>query len=304
MGADGDRSSRSTSGSPPPGLGAADARHARRRHELPGRRVVPSGGDAVARARPRCSTEHLQRAARTWSTPCRPCDIKISGCPNGCGQHHIAGIGFQGSVRKVGGRAVPQYFVLVGGGARRPRARASAGWRRRFRPARIAEAVERLLGLYAEERTPARARRRSSAASTSRGVKRSSRDLERLTGRRGAGRLHRPGRRRGSRRKSWMANAARTRNEHQENVDDYRACRWKVAAAVSMPAVSMLFATVTSITTVSRGSDVWTSNDLDHWLLHGASSVHPGMRRRRRRPPMCRQRVEALEARIHELEQQ
>ena len=30
--------------------------------------------------------------------------IKISGCPNGCGQHHIATIGFQGSVRRVGGR--------------------------------------------------------------------------------------------------------------------------------------------------------------------------------------------------------
>jgi sulfite reductase (NADPH) hemoprotein beta-component len=43
-------------------------------------------------------------------------DIKISGCPNGCGQHHIAALGFQGSVRKVGGRAIPQYFVLVGGG--------------------------------------------------------------------------------------------------------------------------------------------------------------------------------------------
>ncbi|HEV3486490.1 MAG TPA: nitrite/sulfite reductase [Vicinamibacterales bacterium] len=43
-------------------------------------------------------------------------DIKISGCPNGCGQHHIAGIGFQGSLRKVGGRPAPHYFVLVGGG--------------------------------------------------------------------------------------------------------------------------------------------------------------------------------------------
>ena len=43
-------------------------------------------------------------------------DIKISGCPNGCGQHHIATIGFQGSLRKVGGRAVPQYFIQVGGG--------------------------------------------------------------------------------------------------------------------------------------------------------------------------------------------
>src|SRR5207245_6735654 len=42
--------------------------------------------------------------------------IKISGCPNGCGQHHIATIGFQGSVRRLGSRAVPQYFVMVGGG--------------------------------------------------------------------------------------------------------------------------------------------------------------------------------------------
>ena len=43
-------------------------------------------------------------------------DIKISGCPNGCGQHHVAGLGFQGSVRRVGGKAAPQYFVMVGGG--------------------------------------------------------------------------------------------------------------------------------------------------------------------------------------------
>src|SRR5262249_30266220 len=42
--------------------------------------------------------------------------IKISGCPNGCGQHHVADIGFQGSVRRVGGKAVPQYFVMIGGG--------------------------------------------------------------------------------------------------------------------------------------------------------------------------------------------
>ena len=43
-------------------------------------------------------------------------NIRISGCPNGCGQHHVGSLGFQGSVRKVGGKAVPQYFVLVGGG--------------------------------------------------------------------------------------------------------------------------------------------------------------------------------------------
>ncbi|MEO8071250.1 MAG: nitrite/sulfite reductase, partial [Acidobacteriota bacterium] len=43
-------------------------------------------------------------------------DIKISGCPNGCGQHHIAAVGFQGSLRKLDARPVPQYFVMVGGG--------------------------------------------------------------------------------------------------------------------------------------------------------------------------------------------
>src|SRR5213079_1177152 len=35
-------------------------------------------------------------------------DIRISGCPNGCGLHHVAAIGFQGSIRKLGARAVPQ----------------------------------------------------------------------------------------------------------------------------------------------------------------------------------------------------
>jgi sulfite reductase beta subunit-like hemoprotein len=41
--------------------------------------------------------------------------IKVSGCPNGCGQHYVAGIGFQGSVRKIAGRPVPQYHLFVGG---------------------------------------------------------------------------------------------------------------------------------------------------------------------------------------------
>jgi sulfite reductase (NADPH) hemoprotein beta-component len=62
--------------------------------------------------------------------------IKISGCPNGCGQHYVAGIGLQGSVRKAEGRAVPQYHVYVGGQV----------------PARkVAEAVRRLAELAAVE---------------------------------------------------------------------------------------------------------------------------------------------------------
>jgi sulfite reductase beta subunit-like hemoprotein len=41
--------------------------------------------------------------------------VKISGCPNGCGQHHVAGIGLQGSSYKVGKLEVPCYDLFVGG---------------------------------------------------------------------------------------------------------------------------------------------------------------------------------------------
>jgi len=77
--------------------------------------------------------------------------IKISGCPNGCGQHHIATFGFQGSVRRVGDRALPQYFVMIGGGV--TEAGASFGRLAAKIPARrIPTAVERLIGLYVDER--------------------------------------------------------------------------------------------------------------------------------------------------------
>lgn len=41
--------------------------------------------------------------------------IKISGCPNSCGQHHIATIGFYGGSKKVNGRQAPTYQMLLGG---------------------------------------------------------------------------------------------------------------------------------------------------------------------------------------------
>jgi sulfite reductase (NADPH) hemoprotein beta-component len=78
-------------------------------------------------------------------------DVKISGCPNGCGQHHIAGIGFQGSLRKVGEKAAPQYFVMVGGGVGGDQA--NFGRVVAKVPARrCATALDRLIRLYAEER--------------------------------------------------------------------------------------------------------------------------------------------------------
>lgn len=41
--------------------------------------------------------------------------IKISGCTNSCGQHHIANLGFHGASKVVDGRAVPHYQLMVGG---------------------------------------------------------------------------------------------------------------------------------------------------------------------------------------------
>jgi sulfite reductase beta subunit-like hemoprotein len=80
-------------------------------------------------------------------------DVKISGCPNGCGQHHVAGLGFQGSVRRVGDAPVPQYFVMLGGGVGDEGARFGR-LAAKIPARRVPEAVERLLALYAREREP------------------------------------------------------------------------------------------------------------------------------------------------------
>lgn len=74
-------------------------------------------------------------------------DIKISGCPHGCGQHYIGGIGFQGGMRKVAGRAAPLYLVYVGGGTGAERA--DFGRLVGKVPARrVGTALERLIEFY------------------------------------------------------------------------------------------------------------------------------------------------------------
>jgi sulfite reductase (NADPH) hemoprotein beta-component len=99
----------------------------------------------------RALTEHL--GARPELVDLVPNgQIKISGCPNGCGQHHIASIGFQGSVRKLGPRAVPQYFVLVGGGCVDEGTAHFGKVVSKVPVHRMTDAVDRLLGLYREHR--------------------------------------------------------------------------------------------------------------------------------------------------------
>jgi sulfite reductase (ferredoxin) len=47
----------------------------------------------------------------------RDSTIKISGCPNSCGQHEIATIGFFGGASRIGNAMAPTYTMLFGGSA-------------------------------------------------------------------------------------------------------------------------------------------------------------------------------------------
>ena len=79
--------------------------------------------------------------------------MKISGCFNSCGQHHIADIGFYGISRKVGNHTVPHFQVVLGG---QSTDNAGAyGLATVAIPSRnIPAVVERITALYVAERQP------------------------------------------------------------------------------------------------------------------------------------------------------
>ena len=77
--------------------------------------------------------------------------IKISGCMNSCGQHHIADIGFYGVSSDLKGVPIPQYVMMIGGRTREGLAEFGKPVARI--PARRApEALSRLLDLFRSER--------------------------------------------------------------------------------------------------------------------------------------------------------
>ncbi len=77
--------------------------------------------------------------------------IKISGCFNSCGQHHVADIGFYGVSRKMAGYAVPHFQVVLGGEWEHNAG--SYGLPVIAIPSKnIPEVVSRLTGRYATER--------------------------------------------------------------------------------------------------------------------------------------------------------
>jgi sulfite reductase beta subunit-like hemoprotein len=78
--------------------------------------------------------------------------VKMSGCPNGCSQHHIANIGFYGASIKLGGHTIPAYIPHIGGAFEGGEVRYGQRLKARLPAKRVPEAVERWVRFYESDR--------------------------------------------------------------------------------------------------------------------------------------------------------
>ena len=78
--------------------------------------------------------------------------IKMSGCPNGCSQHHIANIGFYGASIKVGDKTIPAYIAHLGGNYEGGEVLYGHRLKARLPAKRVPDAVERWLRFYESDR--------------------------------------------------------------------------------------------------------------------------------------------------------
>ncbi len=78
--------------------------------------------------------------------------IKASGCPNSCGQHHVANIGFHGAVMKGGGGQVPAYELFIAGESTDGPVRVGNRVRARVPARRAGEALEMIVHHYKANR--------------------------------------------------------------------------------------------------------------------------------------------------------
>ena len=82
----------------------------------------------------------------------RKVHIKMSGCPNGCSQHHIANIGFYGASIKVADKTIPAYIPHIGGTFVGGEVIYGTRLKSRLPSKRVPDAVERWLTYYQEQR--------------------------------------------------------------------------------------------------------------------------------------------------------
>ncbi|HEY7828931.1 MAG TPA: nitrite/sulfite reductase, partial [Solirubrobacteraceae bacterium] len=78
----------------------------------------------------------------------RQIHIKMSGCPNGCSQHHVADIGFYGASIKVGEHTIPAYIPHVGGVYEGGEVKFGTRLKQRLPAKRVPEAIERWIRHY------------------------------------------------------------------------------------------------------------------------------------------------------------
>ncbi len=116
-------------------------------------KIAVTGSRELAQAVKESLTAAAGNGGRELIAAASDLRIKISGCPNSCGQHHVAGIGFHGAAKHVGDRGVPAYQMLLGGSVDGDGAH--FGRRSVKIPARrVPEALTRLLALFRDERAP------------------------------------------------------------------------------------------------------------------------------------------------------
>jgi sulfite reductase (ferredoxin) len=82
----------------------------------------------------------------------RQMHIKMSGCPNGCSQHHVADIGFYGASIKVGEHQIPAYIPHVGGVYEGGPVEFGRRLKLRLPAKRVPDAVERWIRHYEKDR--------------------------------------------------------------------------------------------------------------------------------------------------------
>jgi sulfite reductase beta subunit-like hemoprotein len=82
----------------------------------------------------------------------RRLNVKISGCPNGCGQHHVGSIGFTGASIKVGEHTIPAYIPHVGGVFEGGDVKFGTRLKLRLPAKRVPDAIERWIGHYQSAR--------------------------------------------------------------------------------------------------------------------------------------------------------
>jgi sulfite reductase beta subunit-like hemoprotein len=97
----------------------------------------------------------LRDTVRQYTDPqVQRLSIKASGCPNACSHHWTADLGFFGNVRKIDGKVVPHYQMLLGGGYDE-RGLMRFGLAVQSIPARLApQAVTRVLDHFIAHRQP------------------------------------------------------------------------------------------------------------------------------------------------------